>query len=583
IRERLDLLTRVADLFGIDDFSFSSYASAITRLSARDCESRRSLTRFTLVERQLQDHLAAMAHEERLIESWIERLAAEQITGESTSAVESKREALLKKAKEQRKILEATVTDPPDVTFADLAALQAANARRAAAIKAKRAQVKAFKGLPPVRSLYSIYEESFSELSWAQNLDLARQQLKAARATQMELIQARERILVKMADGSLHRDIAPPREDVRPVDLATLYSASPVAQGLQVIVGTMSFLGNCSAKNMTRMEVATPAFRQVPADQLGILPVPSQTYVINLRHRQDRYEDMERLRMRLGVRWSYVVAEASDSPLVGRIMAQVRSIREERLGTEMDKFLSNTTFNLPFQWPPSSESDTSASAFEDAHLPPVSAAVPESEPLTCATENLTLWSYYPSIPEYRILSHSRIACWHSHLSAIRSALGHAPEKATLILEDDVDMEADIKARLLSVWGLLPPDWDMVFLGHCWSNESYYPAMATERGRGRMLAFTSHIHPSRAPLCTHAYALSPAGARRLVWHLTFPLFAYSRAIDHAFAWLIQSGRLKSYSIVPSVVVQRKMGKSDVMEGKGSAWRDTLVRGVLADDT
>jgi hypothetical protein len=41
----------------------------------------------------------------------------------------------------------------------------------------------------------------------------------------------------------------------------------------------------------------------------------------------------------------------------------------------------------------------------------------------------------------------------------------------------------------------------------------------------------------------------------------------------------SERLKSYSVVPSVVVQRKIGGSDVMAGKGSAWKDGLVRGVF----
>ena len=46
--------------------------------------------------------------------------------------------------------------------------------------------------------------------------------------------------------------------------------------------------------------------------------------------------------------------------------------------------------------------------------------------------------------------------------------------------------------------------------------------------------------------------------------------------------MKSGRLRAFSIVPSVVVQRKSGLSDIWEGevvegevKGSAWRETLV--------
>ncbi|KAJ7691303.1 hypothetical protein B0H17DRAFT_935258 [Mycena rosella] len=306
-------------------------------------------------------------------------------------------------------------------------------------------------------------------------------------------------------------------------------------------------------------------------DRLGrhthILPVTSRTYVISLPRRKDRYLEMERLRTRLGVQWSYISAEDSQSPLVGQIMSRVRSLRREAL---------NATDRLPFEWP---RTPVSIVPFEDSGpLPLPPPASDDVVPLTCATENITLVPYSVALPEYKILSPSRIACWHSHLSAIQRAASHIPEKPSLVVEDDVDMEVDIKERLLSVWSLLPPDWDVVFLGHCWSNESYYPALGPPPSPQARLILT-HLYPSRAPLCTHAYALSAAGARRLLLHLTYPRFAYSRAIDHALAWLVQSGRLKSFSIVPSIVVQRKIGTSDVMQGKGSKWRDHLVHGVL----
>ncbi|KAJ7474034.1 hypothetical protein FB451DRAFT_1088772 [Mycena latifolia] len=182
IKEKLDILTCVADLLGIDDLSFASYSSAITRLYSREQDAQETRNRLELVEQELQNHLATMRHEERLIENWIERLDADHATGENTSTIERRRETLLKKAKEYRSQLEAIVIEPPPISFADLTAQQAANERRIQAIKAKRAQIKAFKGLPP-------------------NLDLARQQLKAARAAQMELIQQRERLLGRMADG----------------------------------------------------------------------------------------------------------------------------------------------------------------------------------------------------------------------------------------------------------------------------------------------------------------------------------------------------------------------------------------------
>jgi hypothetical protein len=125
-------------------------------------------------------------------------------------------------------------------------------------------------------------------------------------------------------------------------------------------------------------------------------------------------------------------------------------------------------------------------------------------------------------------------------------------------------------------------------GHCWSNESYYPALlhngSTRTKPSPPLDFANNmsIHPSFSPKCTHAYVLSRSGARKLLLYLRHPPFAYSRALDQAFAWLVQSGRVRAYSIVPSVVVQRKVSGSDVMhgqEGKGSGWREVLVRGVF----
>ncbi|KAJ7767858.1 hypothetical protein DFH07DRAFT_915474 [Mycena maculata] len=329
-----------------------------------------------------------------------------------------------------------------------------------------------------------------------------------------------------------------------------------------------------------------PHFRLASQSSNSILPVPSRTYVISLPRRTDRRQEMERLRALLDTHWTYVVAEDSESTLVAGLMAQVRSLRQNELRANGYLSIPNTTITLPFAWPAFTAPVEAMSSQEFLDpLPPVAIAPssdsePEQElPLTCATQNFTLTPYAPGIPEHKILSRSRIACWRSHLSAIRRAAAPTPSRqASLILEDDIDIEADIRAQLQSVWGLLPRDWDIVFLGHCWSNESYHPALSLSPAR--VQATSTHLHPSRAPLCTHAYALSPAGAARVLQHLAHPPYAYSRAIDHAFAWLVRSGRLKGFSVVPSVVVQRKIGASDVMRGTGSRWRERLVDGVLA---
>lgn len=91
-----------------------------------------------------------------------------------------------------------------------------------------------------------------------------------------------------------------------------------------------------------------------------------------------------------------------------------------------------------------------------------------------------------------------------------------------------------------------------------------------------------VHPSFAPKCTHAYALSASGARKLLLHLLYPPFAYSRALDQAYAWLVQSGRLRAFSVVPSVVIQHKLSQSDIdggAYGLGSDWKEELEHGLL----
>jgi GR25 family glycosyltransferase involved in LPS biosynthesis len=46
---------------------------------------------------------------------------------------------------------------------------------------------------------------------------------------------------------------------------------------------------------------------------------------------------------------------------------------------------------------------------------------------------------------------------------IRS-IADGQDDVALVLEDDVDMELDIRQRLLGVWDSLPSVWDIVFLG-----------------------------------------------------------------------------------------------------------------------
>ncbi|KAH8101413.1 hypothetical protein BXZ70DRAFT_91610 [Cristinia sonorae] len=334
---------------------------------------------------------------------------------------------------------------------------------------------------------------------------------------------------------------------------------------------------------------AVDAFSGCDERAMGLF---SDIFVVSLPGRMDRRADMERERQALAVNWTWVDATPSNDHIVQTILNEVRHLRDS---------LSRSNDSLPsFQWPvdmdvfplpPFAGSDlwtapTAASSGSPLGVPPTAIAPVPLRPLTCAMQNSTVGPpYEPSLPPYMHLTPAKVACWYSHLQVIRKIAMDLNadtrcNQAALVLEDDVDMEKDIQERLHGIWTALPQGWDVIFLGHCWSNETYYPAVATIKTESSMLQ--TSLHPSFSPKCTHAYALSRTGALKLLNHLRFPPFAYSRALDQAIAWLVSTGRLNSYSVVPSIVVQRKIGRSDVdggREGFGSDWRDTLADGVL----
>ncbi|KAF5376953.1 hypothetical protein D9615_007250 [Tricholomella constricta] len=250
--------------------------------------------------------------------------------------------------------------------------------------------------------------------------------------------------------------------------------------------------------------------------------------------RTDRRKDMEHLRKTLGLRWTYMEAADTSNPIVNKILHSVRLIRDTHSPKDINP------------WSPGFLTSP----------PPARGPPPSSPPIPCATRNNTITLYTASLPEFKILTLARIACWYSHVSVIQKIANDRtlrPDDTVLVLEDDVDMERDIHQRLRHVWSFLPAGWDIVYLGHCWSNEGASAPLTPPENATAINGTLpgTHLHPSQRPLCTHA------------------------SIDRAISWLIQSGRLRSFSVVPSVVVQRKAGKSDVMPGTGSQWKSSLV--------
>jgi hypothetical protein len=168
---------------------------------------------------------------------------------------------------------------------------------------------------------------------------------------------------------------------------------------------------------------------------------------------------MEKLKEALELRWTYVDAMNMKNKLVGSILDAVKSIR--------------TTNSDPFTWPavmpPPNEY---IKPWSNEFFSPLAAKVPtsrlsETETPLCATENNTVAPYEPNLPEFLLITPARIACWYSHLSVIEKVANDRTLKGddvVIVLEDDVDMERDIHARLRHVWTYLPKEWDIVYLG-----------------------------------------------------------------------------------------------------------------------
>jgi len=74
-----------------------------------------------------------------------------------------------------------------------------------------------------------------------------------------------------------------------------------------------------------------------------------------------------------------------------------------------------------------------------------------------------LAAFSPNLPLYRRLTAAKVACWYSHFQTIHE-IADGEDDAVLVLEDDVDIERDVKWRLKPLLDALPSDWDIVYLG-----------------------------------------------------------------------------------------------------------------------
>ncbi|CAE6441309.1 unnamed protein product [Rhizoctonia solani] len=349
--------------------------------------------------------------------------------------------------------------------------------------------------------------------------------------------------------------------DLTDAQLAAIHASDPT-------------LSNASPyrQRLALLDPVMPAPGTGPHPYLG---VASRIVVIGLERRTDRKEHMERIRRAMGLEFEWSGATDLLDPRIAELLERVRWAREEsRKGVE------SLVPDLNFAW-----SDEVENMLENG--------VPD-DPI--GTEHADIWTLHddpryaqlpplPRIPDpdtrppvthmggFNItmptpVSLAAISCWYSHYQVLRS-VADGPDESVIVFEDDIDMEFDMEKRLNEMWPALPVDWDVVMLGHCQSHEWGHPKLKNAPA----------LHRSTHTMCTHAYAVSKRGARKLVRFLRSEHFAYSRPIDHTFIHLGYHELIKIYSVLPAIVLQTKDNPSDIDGGTGGLKTEFLVDSAL----
>ncbi|KAH9449396.1 hypothetical protein MJO28_010514 [Puccinia striiformis f. sp. tritici] len=179
----------------------------------------------------------------------------------------------------------------------------------------------------------------------------------------------------------------------------------------------------------------------------------------------------------------------------------------------------------------------------------------------------------------KIAEVGHVACRMSHRMAIEAADAD-DDQVTLILEDDVDMEAAFKYLAGTILRDVPKDWDIIFFGHTdFSNEA--------RNGPDPSTSNFYIYKSVEPQGGHGYALSRKGRK-----LILDLFDNKRPevyetddgqpVDEIFVYLARLKRASLYSIIPDLIVQVPLFKSDIF-GTPAGFEDGMHNKKLLDSS
>jgi glycosyl transferase family 25 len=163
-----------------------------------------------------------------------------------------------------------------------------------------------------------------------------------------------------------------------------------------------------------------------------------------------------------------------------------------------------------------------------------------------------------------------IGCALSHRRLYEDMVANGWERM-VVMEDDVVPRTPELGALPSALAELPPTWELCYLGY-WQNEVVttnrrlrqiaYVALAPfglsrwrPRETLRLLPrpFSPHLRKAGRHMCTHAYAITREGARKLAAAQT-PI-AYSA--DQLLAMAVLQGRIEAYAVAPALFDQESM--------------------------
>lgn len=237
-------------------------------------------------------------------------------------------------------------------------------------------------------------------------------------------------------------------------------------------------------------------------------------YVLSLPHRTDRRSRMSKIARALGFTFTFIDATSKESPIIGWIAERVKEIRDRKLkilapilskpeeeiggmGTG-SLWLKGNDEKVGLNFPDLTTLDDRWKIDTLKAATPLNEAQDEQSNDSIASDSsqkVVDWVSYleatdkldmlkPSDPHLNVtdllhdpveplparqVNEGVVATWYSQTRVWRKIVENKDESA-LILEDDVDIEWDIERIWPNVQRSLAPDWEVVFLGHCWGRE-----------------------------------------------------------------------------------------------------------------